>query len=488
MNFQFQQVAELKKECHKRKLRGYSVLKKQELIHVLQTDESFAQDIINNILTKKEKNKQHLLNLQKLQKLKIEKEKKRQEYSFDKELEIAIKESQTDYDNFKEYEEVENKNLNIALNTSKTYEEEKNNDNYCFDERKDYNITDDIVYYQEGFKHHVIFKKHNVNINFFNKLNIEDNFFAYKLKNYIFDINDINCLIKLNLEIDRIMKNIHTQCIICDSKLKNPSFKPYVCDNDLCYYSYTNLNIGFSLQEFIVKKFEVFDLRVSLCYFASSSPSSDEIFNDISNKELNKKLSQFDMNILYTYAKTCASEDDFKYKISPVMYNLYSRIINFSSLLIEKEDVKIETVHITESSQVDKKFETFSIKSSNEKIYDFNSLKENNKSIIAYHGSNICNWIFILKDGLKNLSGTNKQINGAAWGKGIYLGDNTTARLYAHFGEWNKSILFRNKKKIVATCEVCFCGNFNWQKGKCPFYVVENERYVNIKSISLHSY
>ena len=40
-----------------------------------------------------------------------------------------------------------------------------------------------------------------------------------------------------------------------------------------------------------------------------------------------------------------------------------------------------------------------------------------------FHGSNICNWYYIFREGIKSMSGTALQANGAAYGNGIYLSD-----------------------------------------------------------------
>lgn len=51
----------------------------------------------------------------------------------------------------------------------------------------------------------------------------------------------------------------------------------------------------------------------------------------------------------------------------------------------------------------------------------FQEFKEKHGSTFAFHGSGIENWHSIIRQGLVSASGTNKQVNGAAYGKGIYL-------------------------------------------------------------------
>jgi len=52
-------------------------------------------------------------------------------------------------------------------------------------------------------------------------------------------------------------------------------------------------------------------------------------------------------------------------------------------------------------------------------------------SFFAFHGSSIENWHAIIRTGLRNASGTKLQVNGAAYGKGIYLSASVRLRVYS---------------------------------------------------------
>jgi len=56
-----------------------------------------------------------------------------------------------------------------------------------------------------------------------------------------------------------------------------------------------------------------------------------------------------------------------------------------------------------------------------EKEQEFNTLKAKHGTVFAFHGSPVENWHCILRTGLRNASGTKLQLNGAAYGSGIYL-------------------------------------------------------------------
>jgi len=61
-----------------------------------------------------------------------------------------------------------------------------------------------------------------------------------------------------------------------------------------------------------------------------------------------------------------------------------------------------------------------------EKEAAFSAFKNKHGTTFAFHGSPVENWHCILRTGLRNASGTSLQLNGAAYGKGIYLSPNAT--------------------------------------------------------------
>eukprot|EP01012_Entosiphon_sulcatum_P005187 TRINITY_DN12241_c0_g1_i1.p1 TRINITY_DN12241_c0_g1~~TRINITY_DN12241_c0_g1_i1.p1 ORF type:complete len:196 (-),score=39.39 TRINITY_DN12241_c0_g1_i1:136-723(-) len=61
------------------------------------------------------------------------------------------------------------------------------------------------------------------------------------------------------------------------------------------------------------------------------------------------------------------------------------------------------------------------VTSTPEKQESFSKMKKKHGTEFAFHGSPIENWHCILREGLKNATGTKLQLNGAAHGAGIYL-------------------------------------------------------------------
>lgn len=86
------------------------------------------------------------------------------------------------------------------------------------------------------------------------------------------------------------------------------------------------------------------------------------------------------------------------------------------------------------------------LSSSPEKEEKFQKYKTQYGSFYAFHGSGLSNWHAILRNGLKNMSGTEGQLNGAAYGSGIYLAaDSQTSFGYAPSGyAWKNSSFTKN--------------------------------------------
>jgi len=93
-----------------------------------------------------------------------------------------------------------------------------------------------------------------------------------------------------------------------------------------------------------------------------------------------------------------------------------------------------------------------------EEEYKFSLLKEKYGSTYAFHGSPPENWHSILRNGLKNASGTKYQMHGAAYGKGIYLATHSSTSMgYVGMGsgETNKKTDKSNERFLNSSNITC---------------------------------
>jgi poly [ADP-ribose] polymerase 6/8 len=172
-------------------------------------------------------------------------------------------------------------------------------------------------------------------------------------------------------------------------------------------------------------------------------------------------------------------------KVDPRLYTLLRWIIASNRSHLK---VLLDTLPVKASHQ-------FVLKSTPpEKEKKFQELKkQHNGSFWAWHGSAIGNWHSILRHGLKNFSGTNKQANGAAYGPGIYMAiDSGTSLGYSGIGSvgdfWKESSL-GSSITCLALCEVinmgsasnCIGGIHRPNCSHCkhaPYYRIEDEDCV----------
>ena len=89
-------------------------------------------------------------------------------------------------------------------------------------------------------------------------------------------------------------------------------------------------------------------------------------------------------------------------------------------------------------SNVGTKYQFLMLTQNPEREVAFQKHKEKHGSTYAFHGSPAGNWHSILRRGLINASGTKLQANGAAYGKGIYLAqDSSTSSGYCGYYNHN---------------------------------------------------
>jgi poly [ADP-ribose] polymerase 6/8 len=135
---------------------------------------------------------------------------------------------------------------------------------------------------------------------------------------------------------------------------------------------------------------------------------------------------------------------------------------------------------------------------------DFEESKKKYGTYFAFHGSSMENWHAILRQGLRNLSGTDLQRNGAAYGSGVYMAkDSSTSFGYSRVGRsWSNSKFGTSTLLCLAIAEVAKAPGVPTTAN--PYYVVADDRQIMTRfflfypgagnaridavSLNLHSY
>jgi len=116
-----------------------------------------------------------------------------------------------------------------------------------------------------------------------------------------------------------------------------------------------------------------------------------------------------------------------------------------------------------------------------EKEVSFQEFKKKYSSIYAFHGSALKNWHAIIRNGLLNMSGTSGQINGAAYGNGVYLAEESqTSFGYMQYTTgWKNSMIGSGNLGCLAMCEICKHPDLSGQPN--PYWVVNNDKLISTR-------
>ncbi|CAC5414246.1 PARP6_8 [Mytilus coruscus] len=248
-------------------------------------------------------------------------------------------------------------------------------------------------------------------------------------------------------------------CVVCDEPhvfQNGAMLKPAVCSRELCIFAFQTLGVMSDAAEDIATGAEVVDLLLTMTKAASKHGRRNIIFDpyptvvdpsDPNELALNPKSKDYDAvdkilkQIMSMEQMTALSSSDIKKTLdskNKLCYPLLQWIItsNRSHIVKLTPEKRIPFMKTP--------FQYLLHSSPPAKEAAFREAKEKYGSTFAFHGSAVENWHSIIRQGLIVASGTNKQVNGAAYGKGIYLSPNAGtsfgySRMYASGGSKKKS-------------------------------------------------
>ena len=222
-------------------------------------------------------------------------------------------------------------------------------------------------------------------------------------------------------------------CVICDKHhvfASQALLKSSVCSREMCAFAFQQLGVGTDAAEDIATDVHVADLLVSIAKAAANSTRWKLIFNpyptlfdpeDATKKILHPNNKEIDkvrqiMNKIPEVKEISQGrmkdslEKGSKWSYSLLQWIMSSNTSHLIRLCKEERVASMSTPH-----------QFLMVSASPAKQAQFDALKKKHKSIFAFHGSALENWHSILRNGLYNASGTAHQVNGAAYGSGIYL-------------------------------------------------------------------
>jgi poly [ADP-ribose] polymerase 6/8 len=254
-------------------------------------------------------------------------------------------------------------------------------------------------------------------------------------------------LLYLVLEILECFVDLSDHCCICRAPLE-PGLRPSVCSKQLCQFQFTDVGIGNSVIQEIRADPLVADLMVSIfssavkTKYLTPAPAGYTVDEMLTICEQLPAMAQI--------IQKCTNDKALASVIGAPAVQLLRWILlsNRSHLLSLPDNLRLREFGTA------KEFMTLISTPGAER--EFQTLKEKFGGMFLFHGSEGCRWHSIIRNGLKNASGTEMQANGAVLGAGIYFARSSeTSQGYSKesINHYERSSLGR-KLKILAICEV----------------------------------
>jgi len=292
-------------------------------------------------------------------------------------------------------------------------------------------------------------------------------------------------LVELVQYVQSRIPTLNQFCVICDQKhLLGHMLKPTVCTRELCCWSFQELGVASSATDFVASSQDVVDMLLLFAKEAVRSSRSHVIFTpyplvfdphnakvkifDPARKEYDKVRDVLSrIPEMKTIIQRGGKLTEELAKVSPYAYPLLNWVIASNRSFFVKLPPELVI-----RSLGGEQFLMLSSPPEKEKV--FRSYRKQYGSVYAFHGSPIENWHSIVRNGLKNASGTSLQINGAAYGKGIYMSPYlSVAAGYAA----------RTSLSVVAVVEVI---NHDIHKANDQIWTVANESYVTTRMLLMY--
>jgi poly [ADP-ribose] polymerase 6/8 len=232
---------------------------------------------------------------------------------------------------------------------------------------------------------------------------------------------------------------LNKYCVICDKThlFAQSLLKPAVCRRELCAFTYQQFNIVSDAD--LATHAEVVDLLVSMAKAAANSNRRHQILNpfptvfdpESSQQQIVLDPDQPDYDMASDMLNKLPVPINDSVHRNPLSFSLLQWIVNSNRTHLVKLPNEF---HI---KAMDTPFQYIMLSAPPEKEERFQQLKQTYGSKFAFHGSRVENWYSIVRNGLKNASGTKLQLNGAAHGQGIYLANHASTSFGYSLGMCN---------------------------------------------------
>ena len=299
-------------------------------------------------------------------------------------------------------------------------------------------------------------------------------------------------LFEINLILDKknvLALAITDYCTICNCVVIAKGLgKIQCCEKTNCIGESKVKVIDNRIIDTFTKDPNVTEFLIQVLISGTTHPKQEKIFNPLPilpginnlselKKILDDEIEKNNLNI--KNFKECRSDIELYRKIGSTAYGIINNAISdnyFSMNTIKKFSTEVLASSQRLSLNSNSNGEIISIFDTEEvKFIGFNySYEIENtfkKENFLFHGTPLCSWYPIVKNGLKVMSGTEFQANGAAYGNGVYFSDSFQFSLgYSNRG---------SEKSIVGIFEINDC--IEKYKKSPSIYVVNNDKIMLLR-------
>lgn len=164
-----------------------------------------------------------------------------------------------------------------------------------------------------------------------------------------------------------------------------------------------------------------------------SALEGDDYNNLKDFKRIDKMIKKFNMEEFFEAVDLCATDEQVEKAVGEDVY-MFVRFVIMSNKMDIYEDQLVKSTNRNNMT-------SYKIRYTPDREEEFEKLKTaEGGSTFLFHGSRWHNWYSILRNGLKNCSGTKLMTAGAAYGNGIYLSDNLNYS-YRYGASGSKSVV-----------------------------------------------
>lgn len=219
-------------------------------------------------------------------------------------------------------------------------------------------------------------------------------------------------LVQFVEQVIELLKKLQDHCCVCGSPLEFPGIKPICCSKQACEYSFYEVGVGSSVKYLIEKDPIVADFLIS-CYFTSENTDCNNPIPPPHFKSHSASLKS-QLPAVSDLLKCKNDKEISRFLGSDNFYFLRWILLSNRAHFITLPD-KFKLSQFSQFTQL------MTLTSTPEAEKEFQKRKQQYGSIFLWHGTATHRLYTIQREGLKNMSGSKHQVNGAAYGPGIYL-------------------------------------------------------------------